>query len=99
MSYKNLLKRRVVIIVTFMRSGSTFVGEIFNNHPNAFYQFEPLHEFYQFGCDAKTDLKYESLLGQGTPNFRPTESSDQMGLIPEMSGSGDPLLRQVKLQV
>merc|ERR1719204_2086878 len=45
-----------------MRSGSTFVGEIFNNHPNAFYQFEPLHEFYQFGCDAKTDLKYESLL-------------------------------------
>ena len=51
-----------------MRSGSTFVGEIFNNHPNAFYQFEPLHEFYQFGCDAKTDLKYESLLGQGYPN-------------------------------
>ena len=51
-----------------MRSGSTFVGEIFNNHPNAFYQFEPLHEFYQFGCDAKTDLKYESLLGQGSPD-------------------------------
>ena len=49
-----------------MRSGSTFVGEIFNNHPNAFYQFEPLHEFYQFGCDAKTDLKYESLLVQGS---------------------------------
>ena len=54
-----------------MRSGSTFVGEIFNNHPNAFYQFEPLHEFYQFGCDAKTDLKYESLLVQGSSDNGP----------------------------
>ena len=27
-------KRKVVIILTFMRSGSTFLGEIFNNHPD-----------------------------------------------------------------
>ena len=26
--------RKVVIILTFMRSGSTFLGEIFNNHPD-----------------------------------------------------------------
>ncbi|XP_019613959.1 PREDICTED: carbohydrate sulfotransferase 3-like [Branchiostoma belcheri] len=35
-------KRTAVIIITQMRSGSTFVGEIFNQHPGAFYIFEPL---------------------------------------------------------
>ncbi|XP_035661871.1 carbohydrate sulfotransferase 3-like [Branchiostoma floridae] len=35
-------RRTAVIIVTQMRSGFTFVGEIFNQHPNAFYIFEPL---------------------------------------------------------
>ncbi|XP_019622882.1 PREDICTED: carbohydrate sulfotransferase 1-like [Branchiostoma belcheri] len=35
-------KRTAVIIMTRMRSGSTFVGEIFNQHPEAFYVFEPI---------------------------------------------------------
>ncbi|XP_035669198.1 carbohydrate sulfotransferase 1-like isoform X1 [Branchiostoma floridae] len=35
-------KRTAVIIMTRMRSGSTFVGEIFNQHPEAFYIFEPI---------------------------------------------------------
>ncbi|XP_066264527.1 carbohydrate sulfotransferase 3-like [Branchiostoma lanceolatum] len=35
-------RRTAVIIMTQMRSGSTFVGEIFNQHPEAFYIFEPL---------------------------------------------------------
>merc|ERR1712168_622930 len=58
----NHSKRKVIIIVTFMRSGSTFLGEVFNNHPHSFYQFEPLHEFYPFGCDGKAEEKYNSLV-------------------------------------
>ena len=33
-----------VIILTHMSSGSTFVGNIFNLHPNVFYLLEPLRE-------------------------------------------------------
>ena len=36
-------KPKAVIISAFMRSGSSLVGEVFNNHPDAFYSFEPLH--------------------------------------------------------
>ena len=36
-------KQKLIIISTFMRSGSTFVGELFNLHSEVFYQFEPLH--------------------------------------------------------
>ena len=32
-----------------MRSGSTFLGELFNNHDDAFYIFEPLHAFSTSG--------------------------------------------------
>ena len=33
-----------VIILTHMSSGSTFVGNVFNLHPNVFYVLEPLRE-------------------------------------------------------
>ena len=33
-----------VIILTRMRSGSTFTGNMFNFHPDVFYLFEPLNE-------------------------------------------------------
>ncbi|CBY11281.1 unnamed protein product [Oikopleura dioica] len=46
---ETLPKRKVILIFTFMRSGSTFLGELFNNHEDAFYIFEPLHPFYKFG--------------------------------------------------
>ena len=36
-------KQKAIVITTFMRSGSTFLGELFNLHSQAFYQFEPLH--------------------------------------------------------
>ena len=36
-------------MVTFMRSGSTFLGEMFNNHDDAFYVFEPLHPLSKLG--------------------------------------------------
>ena len=30
-----------VLLLTYMRSGSTFTGELFNQNPDAFYWFEP----------------------------------------------------------
>ena len=36
-----------VIIVTYMRSGSTFLGQLFNQNPKAFYWFEPMDSVYQ----------------------------------------------------
>ena len=36
-------KRQNVILLTHMSSGSTFVGNIFNLHPDVFFLFEPLH--------------------------------------------------------
>lgn len=44
-----------VLLVTAHRSGSTFLGELFNRNPNAFYIFEPLasvqNEHSTLGCD------------------------------------------------
>ncbi|XP_071498721.1 carbohydrate sulfotransferase 1-like isoform X1 [Diadema antillarum] len=36
-------QRLQIVIVTTKRSGSSFVGELFNSNPNIFYMFEPLH--------------------------------------------------------
>ena len=58
-------KLKVIVITTFMRSGSTFLGELFNLHPDTFYQFEPLHPYYRSGCDKMLDQKYQSMLRQG----------------------------------
>jgi len=38
---------RGVILLTYYRSGSSFLGELFNQHPNAFYHFEPLFPYTQ----------------------------------------------------
>ncbi|KAL1472173.1 hypothetical protein MTO96_039484, partial [Rhipicephalus appendiculatus] len=38
-------KVRRVIIVTYFRSGSSFVGEILSSTPRTFFHFEPLHMF------------------------------------------------------
>ena len=41
----NINKPRLnVIILTHMRSGSSFTGNMFNFHPDVFYLFEPLNE-------------------------------------------------------
>jgi len=47
-------RRKVVLIVTFMRSGSTFLGEMFNNHEDAFYIFEPVHPLARLGLSKTT---------------------------------------------
>ena len=42
-----------VIVFAVSRSGSSFLGELFNQHPSAFYSFEPLKGVYSalFGLD------------------------------------------------
>lgn len=37
-------QRKKLIIIGYMRSGSSLTGEIFNQHENVLYFFEPLHE-------------------------------------------------------
>ena len=37
-------RQNVILLSSFMRSGSSVIGDIFNNHPDCFYMFEPLHE-------------------------------------------------------
>ena len=39
----NTEPRLNVVLLTFMSSGSTVVGNIFNLHPDVFYIYEPLH--------------------------------------------------------
>ncbi|XP_048240529.1 carbohydrate sulfotransferase 4-like isoform X2 [Haliotis rufescens] len=39
--------RTKVILLTYMRSGSTFTGDILSKHPDVFYFFEPLHFLVQ----------------------------------------------------
>ena len=34
---------KIVIIAAYMRTGSTFMGGIFQRYPGTFYLFEPLH--------------------------------------------------------
>ena len=34
-----------VVILTYMRSGSSLTGDILQHSPNAFYVFEPLHAY------------------------------------------------------
>lgn len=65
-----------VLLITAHRSGSTFLGELFNENPDAFYLFEPLAgiqgEHSTLGC-AKNPTKKLSLLRRyfecDTPSF------------------------------
>lgn len=36
-----------ILILTTWRSGSTFLGDIFNSYPGTFYSFEPLHDLLE----------------------------------------------------
>nr|XP_026694680.1 carbohydrate sulfotransferase 1-like [Ciona intestinalis] len=51
-------KRKIgLIIVTSMRSGSSFTGQIFNQHPNVFYFFEPLYFLLgEYGSQRKLEV-------------------------------------------
>ena len=63
-------KRKIVLIATFMRSGSTFLGEFFNVHRDCFYQFEPLHAESQYVGNKMT--KYDFLKTRFDCEFKDT---------------------------
>ena len=68
-------KRKIVLIATFMRSGSTFLGEFFNVHRDCFYQFEPLHAYWKHGGNlteyeflkSRFDCKFEDMYDRSKP--------------------------------
>ena len=35
-----------VLIIAYQRTGSSFLGELYNQHPDAFYWFEPVDGMY-----------------------------------------------------
>ena len=45
--------KTVIILVAFHRSGSSFTGELLNQHPDVFYFYEPLHAITD-GCSSDT---------------------------------------------
>ena len=50
-----------VLIMTHHRSGSSFTGELFNQHPDAFYMYEPLR-IVDGGCTSSTTKLRTELL-------------------------------------
>ena len=69
------LQTRGVVLLTYYRSGSSFVGELFNQHPDVFYHFEPLFP-YSENCSHSPAYKtekvslIEDLLKCKMPNWR-----------------------------
>ncbi|CAK8684181.1 carbohydrate sulfotransferase 3-like [Clavelina lepadiformis] len=66
--YENRPQRTsAVVVFTTMRSGSSFLGELFNQHPQVFYLFEPLHAFGEYPSQASPRKK--ALLDLARCNF------------------------------
>ena len=40
------LRRKNILLFTYMRGGSSFLGSIFESHPEAIYWYESLGPFY-----------------------------------------------------
>ena len=54
-------KRVNIIVTSFPRSGSSFLGEIFNHHPAVFYLFEPLQTVQKlFSRDSLFEFDFSS---------------------------------------
>ena len=49
-----------VVLLTYYRSGSSFLGQLFNQHPDVFYHFEPLFP-YSRDCSASPAFKTEKV--------------------------------------
>ena len=57
---KNLQNPTPLLILTYYRSGSSFFSQIFNQHPDVFYQFEPIFP-YGRDCETKIHEKIKTL--------------------------------------
>ncbi|XP_066298370.1 carbohydrate sulfotransferase 3-like [Branchiostoma lanceolatum] len=64
-----------VFIFTQMRSGSSFVGELFNQHPGSFYLFEPLWaaQYYDNGTHNVPEWQFKLLRGIANCEFEGLE--------------------------
>ncbi|XP_028408511.1 uncharacterized protein LOC114531067 [Dendronephthya gigantea] len=51
-----------VIILAYRRSGSSFVGEMFNRNPRVFYLFEPIYPLQDIAGQGKFPLLYDMLV-------------------------------------
>ena len=51
-----------VIILAYRRSGSSFIGEMFNRNPRVFYLFEPIHPLENIIGRGKFPLLYDTLV-------------------------------------
>jgi hypothetical protein len=52
-----------VMIVAYRRSGSSFIGEMFNRNPRVFYLFEPIHPVEEIAGMGRYPLLYDTLVG------------------------------------
>jgi len=52
--FKNKPLPTPLLIITYYRAGSSFFSQIFNQHPDVFYQFEPI---FPYGRDCETHIQ------------------------------------------
>merc|ERR1719483_623006 len=52
---------RHILIATTWRSGSTFLGDLFNHYPGVFYFFEPLHYYSSIADKSKVQNETDFL--------------------------------------
>jgi len=68
LKHSPVIPHKVVILYTNKRSGSTFLGEMFNQNPNVFYLFEPLFP-YTRSCDVLHTRRLDALSQIAECNF------------------------------
>ena len=77
-------QKKGAIVLTYYRSGSSFIGQVLNQHPDVFYHFEPLYPFTR-DCSQTPAYKQtkietiEQILKCDLPNWR----GHFMNTIPE----------------
>ena len=74
-----------VVLLTYYRSGSSFLGQILNQHPDVFYHFEPL---YPFTRDCSTG-------SNGNDGSTPAFKKEKVEIIENMLRCDMPNWRQI----
>ena len=55
---REITKRQAVILLTYMRSGSSLTGDILQQSPGTFYLYEPLHYLSRSYLTTKENLTF-----------------------------------------
>nr|CAB3230882.1 carbohydrate sulfotransferase 3 [Phallusia mammillata] len=96
-------QREALLILTSMRTGSSFTGQFFNQHPDVFYIFEPLFPFHD-SCKIAVEKKIEVLEGLINCNFTALKFSvdeslynaQQLLKVEQSASNLDHLKRRIK---